>query len=65
MSESALIAVMVFALAFLIIMAALYAGASRSKSRGEKGPDGLSVLRLAIVGSITIYVLLAISALLD
>ncbi|MDG6904765.1 MAG: hypothetical protein JRN20_03150 [Nitrososphaerota archaeon] len=65
MNESALIAVAVFAAAFLAIFGALYAIASKSHKRGEMGSDGIVVLRWALLGFLVIYGLLAITAVLD
>ncbi len=64
MNLSALIAVVVFAGVLLVIFGALYIGASRSQARGEIGPEGTRLLRWALLGQITLYLLLAITAFL-
>ena len=64
MNVSALIAVFVFAAALLSIFGALYVGASRSHARGEMGIEGIRMLRWALLGHITLYILLAITAFL-
>lgn len=64
MNLSALIAVIVFAGALLVIFGVLYIGASRSHARGELGIEGLRMLRWALLGHVTLYVLLAITAFL-
>jgi hypothetical protein len=61
---SALIAVAVFAGVLLVIFGALYLGASRSQARGGIGPEGTRVLRWALLGQITLYLLLGITAFL-
>ena len=65
MNIVALIAVAVFAAVLLSIFGALYISASRSHARGEMGVEGLRILRWALLGHITLYVLLAITAFLS
>jgi hypothetical protein len=62
LNTSALIAVIVFAAVFLSIVGALYLGAVKSHARGEMGRDGIVILRWAILGSLVIYALLALTA---
>ena len=64
MNVSALIAVAVFAAVLLSIFGALYIGALRSYSKGEMDIEGIRLLRWALLGHITLYVLLAITAFL-
>jgi hypothetical protein len=62
LNEIALIFVGLFAVAGLSIFGAIYSGASKSYSRGELGPDGIKILRWALVGYAGIYAVLALSA---
>lgn len=64
MNLSALIAVAVFAGVLLVMFGALYIGASRSQARGEIGPEGTRLLRWALLGHLTLYILLGITAFL-
>lgn len=64
MNLSALVAVGVFAGVLLVIFGALYVGASRSQARGEMGPEGTRLLRWALLGHLTLYILLAVTAFL-
>jgi hypothetical protein len=61
---SALIAVAVFAAVLLSIFGGLYIGALRSHARGDMDIEGIRLLRWALLGHITLYVLLAITAFL-
>jgi hypothetical protein len=58
----ALVAVIVLAAAFLAIFGSLYLGAVRSYERGELDYAGVRILRLAVLGQLAIYVVLAITA---
>jgi hypothetical protein len=58
----ALVAVIVLAAAFLAIFGSLYLGAVRSHERGELDYAGVRILRLAVLGQLAIYVVLAITA---
>ena len=62
MNLGALVAVIVFAGALLLIFGALYIGALRSYKRGELEIAGVKVLRWAFLGHVALYVLLAITA---
>ncbi len=64
MNVPALIAVAIIAGGFLVIFGRLYRGAVRSHRAGELGADGVRVLRLALVGQLALYVLLALTAFL-
>ena len=64
MNDSALIAVGVLAGALLSIFGALYIVALRSHRRGEMDIEGIRILRWALMGHITLYILLAITAFL-
>ena len=64
MNLAALIAVIVFAVVLLSIFAALYAGALKSHRKGEMGVEGLRILRWALLGQVTLYVILAVTAFL-
>ena len=64
MNASALVAVVIFAGALLMIFGALYAGALRSYKRGELDVTGMRLLRWALLGHIAIYFLLAVTAFL-
>jgi hypothetical protein len=61
---AALLAVLAFAGVMLAIFGALYAGAVRSYRRGELDFEGIRILRWALLGLISIYVLLAVTAFL-
>lgn len=61
MNTSALIAVVILATALLLIFGSLYRGAVRS---GEVDSGGLRILRWALLGQITLYILLAMTAFL-
>lgn len=65
MNTSALIAVLVFAVAFLGIFGWLYSDASKSHSRGEMSFEGIVILRWALLGVLVIYALLGLTAILD
>ncbi len=64
MNVSALIAVGVLAAALLSIFGSLYMVALKSHRRGEMDIEGIKILRWALVGHITLYLLLAITAFL-
>ena len=64
MNVSAIIAVILFAAALLSIFGAIYSGASRSQKRGELDKDGLKILRWALLGHITLFIMLGITAFL-
>lgn len=65
MNTAALIVVVLFAGAFLAIFGALYVGAVQNYRRGELDFEGVRILRWALLGQVVIYVLLALTALLD
>ncbi len=62
MNLSALIAVIVFAGVLLSIFSVLYVGALRSYNRGELDFAGVRLLRWALLGHMTLYLLLAVTA---
>ena len=64
LNASALIFVGVFAVALLSIFGAIYIGASKSQKKGEMGYEGILILRWALLGFATLYILLALSAFL-
>jgi hypothetical protein len=64
MNLSALVATIVFASAFIAIYGLLYRGASRSYSRGEIDVGGIRILRWGLLGHLTIFLLLGITAFL-
>jgi hypothetical protein len=61
---AALLAVLAFAGLMLAIFGALYVGATRSYRRGELDFEGIRLLRWALLGQISIYALLAVTAFL-
>jgi hypothetical protein len=61
---SALIAVILFAGAFLSIYMGIYAGAAKSFRRGELDARGMHILRLGLLGHIVIFASLAFTAFL-
>ena len=64
MNLEALLAVLAFAGGLLAIFGALYVGAARSYRRGELDFEGIRILRWALLGHISIYALLAVTAFL-
>lgn len=64
MNLAALIAVIVFAVVLLSIFGALYTGALKSHRKGEMGVEGLRILRWALLGQVTLYIILAVTAFL-
>jgi len=64
MNLGALLAVGVFAALLLAVFGAVYVGANRSYKRGELEARGMRILRLALLGHLTIFVILGITALL-
>lgn len=62
MNGPALLAVVILAGVFLAIFGSLYLGAVRSYGRGELDHAGVRILRLAVLGQLVIYVVLAITA---
>jgi hypothetical protein len=64
MNLAAVLAVLAFAGVMLAIFGAFYAGAARSYRRGELDFEGIRILRWALLGHITIYLLLAVTAFL-
>jgi hypothetical protein len=60
----ALVAVGVFAAVLLSIFGALYASAVKSHKRGEMGIEGVRLLRWALLGHVTLYAVLAVTAFL-
>jgi hypothetical protein len=63
LNESALIAVAVFAVALLSIFGTVYHSASESQRRGELNAEGIRILRWALLGHLTLFVILALTAL--
>jgi hypothetical protein len=61
---AALLAVLAFAGLMLAIFGALYVGAVRSYRREELDFEGIRILRWALLGQISIYALLAVTAFL-
>lgn len=61
---SALLAVLIFAAAFLSIYGSIYVGAAKSRKRGEMDERGMRILRLGLVGHIVIFALIAVTAFL-
>jgi hypothetical protein len=61
---AALLAVLAFAGLMLAIFGGLYAGAVRSYRRGELDFEGIRILRWALLGQFSIYVLLGVTAFL-
>jgi hypothetical protein len=61
---AALLAVLAFAGVMLAIFGTLYVGAARSYRRGELDFEGIRILRWALLGQFSIYVLLAVTAFL-
>jgi hypothetical protein len=64
LNQSALIAVGLFAIALLSIFGVLYREALRSYARGEMDIQGIRILRWAILGHMTLYILLTITVFL-
>lgn len=64
MNTGALVAVVVFAAALLSVFGLLYLGAARSRDRGELDPEGIRLLRWALMGHLAIFVVLGITAFL-
>jgi len=62
MNVSALLAVVAFAAVLLAVFGVIYLGARRSYLRGELGAGGLRILRWALLGHVTIFILLGITA---
>jgi hypothetical protein len=60
----ALLAVAAFAGVLLFVFGLLYLGASRSRARGELDPEGIRILKWALLGHLTIFAILATSAFL-
>lgn len=60
----ALIAVGLFAAAFLAIYGSLYLSAVASNRRGELDSNGVRILRLGLYGHLTIFAILAVTAFL-
>jgi hypothetical protein len=63
-NAGALLAVVAFAGVLLLVFGFLYVGASRSRARGELDPEGIRVLKWALLGHLTIFAILAITAFL-
>ena len=64
MNLSALIAIALFAGALLTVFGLLYRLALKSYAKGELGPEGIGILRWALVGQLAIFAVLAITAFL-
>ncbi|HEX5451666.1 MAG TPA: hypothetical protein VFW86_04690 [Candidatus Limnocylindrales bacterium] len=64
MNGQALLAVVVFGGALLVIFGFLYREAVRNYRRGELDMDGIRLLRWALLGQLVIYLLLAATAFL-
>jgi hypothetical protein len=54
----------VFAVALLSIFGAVYYEASKSRARGELGKEGITILRWALAGQLTLFLILGITAFL-
>ncbi|MDG6983921.1 MAG: hypothetical protein JRN28_05180 [Nitrososphaerota archaeon] len=64
MNVSALVAIIIFAGALLLVFGLLYRMATRSHARGELAYEGIQILRWALLGQLIIFVILAITAFL-
>lgn len=64
MNLSALIAILAFAGALLLVFGLLYRMAARSHARGELDSEGMRILRWALLGQLAIFAILAITAFL-
>ncbi len=64
MNFSALAAVFAFAGVLLFVFGLLYRGAAKSRARGELDPEGMRILRWALLGHLTIFAILATTAFL-
>lgn len=64
MNTSALVAIAAFAGALLLVFGLLYRLARKSYDNGELGPEGVGILRWALVGQLVIFAVLAITAFL-
>jgi hypothetical protein len=64
MNLGALIAVVLFAGVLLFVFGILYIGASNSKARGELDAEGIRILRWALLGHLTIFAILGVTAFL-
>lgn len=64
MNVSALVAVIAFAALLLVVFGVVYLGARRSYQQGELEAGGMRILRWALLGHVTIFVILGITALL-
>jgi hypothetical protein len=57
-------AVLAFAGVLLVVFGFLYLGAARSRACGELSSEGILLLRWALAGHLTIFLVLAITAFL-
>jgi hypothetical protein len=63
-NRAALLATVAFAGVLLAIVGWLYVGAVRAHERGDLDIRGVQLLRWAIVGHLTLYVLIGVTAFL-
>ncbi len=64
MNLGALIAIALFAGVLLLVFGILYMGAAKSRTRGELDAEGIRILRWALLGHLTIFAILAVTAFL-
>ncbi|MDG6901652.1 MAG: hypothetical protein JRM80_06790 [Nitrososphaerota archaeon] len=64
MNLGALVAVVAFAGALLLVFGLLYRMAAKSHARGELDAEGIVLLRWALLGQLVIFAILAITAFL-
>ncbi len=65
LNTDALVAVVAFAGALLLVFGLLYRMAARSVARGELSPEGVMILRWALVGYLAIFAVLAVTSFLS
>ncbi|MDG6954130.1 MAG: hypothetical protein JRN16_05045 [Nitrososphaerota archaeon] len=64
MNASALLAIVAFAGALLLVFGYLYRIAAKSHAKGELADEGIRILRWALLGQLVIFLILAITAFL-
>ncbi len=64
MNPAALLAVLVFAGAFISIYGSIFFGAWKSYKKGELDPKGIRLLKLGFLGHLAVFGVLAITAFL-
>jgi hypothetical protein len=62
LNVDALLAVVAFAAVLLAVFGVIYIGAQRSYRRGELEAGGMRILRWALLGHVTIFILLGMTA---